>query len=225
MVLVDEPANRREGVAAQLAEGVDEAEWRRAWSAHLALTHMVDGLIGGLLASLDQHGVAADTMVVFTSDHGDHLGQHTMYQKMEVYDQASRVPLIVRGPQVKADLHIATPVSHLDLMPTVLDAAQISVPNDLDGRSLGSALRGTDPLVAVPVFTQFTGNNGPSVSRHAVIYRDHKLIFDADDAAELYDLKNDPLEMQNRAGDPASAAIESELSTILRTRLAETSAG
>ncbi len=217
-----EPANRREGVSAQLAEGVDEAEWRRAWSAHLALTHLVDGLVGRLLASLDQHGVAEDTLVMFTSDHGDHLGQHAMYQKMELYDQASRVPLIVRGPQVQADQQIATPVSHLDLLPTVLDAARVTVPNDLDGRSLTSAMKADESLPAVPVFTQFTGNNGPSVSRYAVIYREHKLILDTIGGSELYDLKNDPLEMQNRTGDPAYVEIESELTAILSARLAET---
>ncbi len=218
-----EPANRREGVAAQLAQDVGETEWRQAWSAHLALTHLVDGLIGRLLASLDQHGVAEDTLVVFTSDHGDHLGQHAMYQKMELYDQASRVPLIVRGPGLCADQQIESPVSHLDLMPTVLDLVGNNVPDNLDGRSLASVLRGTEPLTAMPVFTQFTGNNGPSVARHAVIYRDHKLILDADDSPELYDLKNDPLEMQNRAGDPVHAAIEAELTVILNAHLAETS--
>ena len=216
------PANRRDGVSAQLAEGVDEAQWRRAWSAHLALTHLVDDLVGRLLASLDQHGVAEDTLVVFTSDHGDHLGQHSMYQKMELYDQSSRVPLIIRGPDVKANQRIETPVSHLDLMPTVLAMSGNSGPAGLDGRSLGSVLRGEETLAEMPVFTQFTGNNGPSVARYAVIYRDHKLISDAVGGSELYDLKNDPLEMQNRAGDPAFANIEGELTALIHARLSET---
>lgn len=221
-IALGEPANRREGVAAQLAHGVDEEGWRRAWSAHLALTHLVDDLVGRLLASLDRHGVAEDTLVVFTSDHGEHLGQHAMYQKMELYDQASRVPLIIRGPDVKAQQRIETPVSHLDLMPTVLTLTGNGVPAGLDGRSLGPALRGEVALSEEPVFTQFTGNNGPSVARHAVIYRGHKLIVDAVGGSELYDLEKDPLEMTNRAGDAESSEIEAELSALIRTRLAET---
>ncbi|MCF7689670.1 MAG: sulfatase-like hydrolase/transferase, partial [Cephaloticoccus sp.] len=95
-----EPANRRLGIAAQLAEGVDAAGWRRAWSAHLALTRLVDQQVERLLQALETAGVAGDTLVIFTSDHGEHLGQHAMYQKMELYEQAARVPLLVRGPGV-----------------------------------------------------------------------------------------------------------------------------
>ena len=211
-----EPANRREGIAAQLAEGVDEAAWRRAWSAHLGLTHLVDEWVGRLLASLAQHGVAEDTLVVFTSDHGDHLGQHAMYQKMELYDQASRVPLIVRGPGVVPAQTILPPVSHLDLVPTVLAMTGNTGTDDLDGRSLAATLRGDEPLSEEPVFTQFTGNNAPSVARHGVIFRGHKLIVDTVGGSELYDLEHDSLEMTNRCGDPAKAMIEAELASSIR---------
>jgi len=224
-IAAGEPANRREGVAAQLAEGVSEAEWRRAWSAHLALTYMVDSLVGRLLASLEQQGIAEETLVVFTSDHGDHLGQHAMYQKMELYDQASRVPLIVRGPGIVAGQQIESPVSHLDLLPTVLDFMGPPVPENLDGRSLVTALRGQEMLSELPVFIQFTGNNGPSVARHAIVFRNYKLIHDSLGGHELYDLANDPLEMKNRIGDLALATIEAELTQRIHAWLAETAVG
>ena len=206
-----EPTNRRLGIAAQLAEGVDQAEWRRAWSAHLALTHLVDQQVGRLLQALDAAGVAGDTLVVFTSDHGEHLGQHAMYQKMELYE-----PGVLTGKQVDV------PVSHLDLMPTLMELLQLAMPDGLDGRSLAPTLRGASELASEPVFTQFTGNNGPSVARHGVILGDHKLILDATDQPELYDLASDPLEMTNRAGDPALAAIQAHLTGLLQARLAET---
>ncbi len=215
-----EPANRREGIAAQLAEGVDEAGWRRAWSAHLALTHLVDQQVARLLQALDSAGVAEDTMVVFTSDHGEHLGQHAMYQKMELYEQAARVPLIVRGPGVIAGKQVDVPVSHLDLVPTLLNMIGADEPSGLDGRSLAVTLRGEAELESVPVFTQFTGNNGPSVARHAVVLGEHKLILDATDRPELYDLVGDPLEMNNRSGDPELADVEIELTYHLKTWLA-----
>lgn len=214
-----EPTNRRAGVAAQLAEGVSEDEWRKAWSAHLALTHLVDQLVGRLLTTLERHGVAEDTLIVFTSDHGEHLGQHAMYQKMELYEPAARVPLIIAGAGVDACAPVSTPVSHLDLVPTVLEQLGLSAPAGLDGRSLLPALHGAE-LETVPVFTQFTGNNGPSVARHAVILGDHKLILDAAAEPELYDLALDPLEMSNRAGDPARAEVAGRLAKLLTERLA-----
>ena len=213
-----EPANRRDGVAAQLAAGIDEAGWRRAWSAHLALTHLVDQLVGRLLAALERHGVADDTLIVFTSDHGEHLGQHALYQKMELYEPAARVPLIFAGAGLEGCSPVITPVSHLDVVPTVLTHLGLPVPAGLDGRPLNAALCGGD-LEIVPVFTQFTGNSGPSVSRYAVIHGDHKLILDIGDEPELYDLAADPLEMQNRAGDPALAAVTGRLAHLLAERV------
>lgn len=216
-----EPANRRAGVAAQLAEGVTADEWRRAWSAHLALTHLVDQLVGRLLDALARHGVADDTLIIFTSDHGEYLGQHAMYQKMELYEPAARVPLIIKSPRGTPQAPVSTPVSHLDLVPTVLDQLGLQVPEDLDGRALSPALI-TGELETVPVFTQFTGNNGPSVARYAVILGDQKLILDTDDEAELYDLTIDPLEMHNRAGDPTRAEVAGRLAKLITARLALT---
>jgi arylsulfatase A-like enzyme len=215
-VAVGEPANRRLGIAAQLSEGVNEEGWRRAWSAHLALTHLVDQQVGRLLQVLESNGCGDDTLVVFTSDHGEHLGQHAMYQKMELYEQASLVPLIVRGPGVTAGQQVDVPVSHLDLVPTLMDMIGADAPGGLDGRSLAPALRNETELDIVPVFTQFTGNNGPSVARYAVILGDFKLILDASDRSELYDLTSDPLEMNNRSGDPKLADMEAGLTAQIR---------
>jgi len=206
-----EPANRRAGIAAQLAAGVDEAGWRQAWSAHLALTNLVDQQVGRLLAALARVGVAEETLIIFTSDHGDHLGQHAMYQKMELYDQAARVPLMVRGPGVKAGQKISVPVSHLDLVPTVLAMAEIDALEELDGRSLVAALCGEVVLAPQPVFSQYTGNSGPSVARYAIVHGEHKLILDSEDRSELYDLAHDPLEMNNLAGALECTALEADL--------------
>jgi arylsulfatase A-like enzyme len=217
-----EPANRRAGIAAQLAEGVSEAEWRQAWSAHLALTHLADQQVGRLIAALEQAGVLDDTLIVFTSDHGEHLGQHAMYQKMELYEPAARIPLIVSGPGMVTGESVDVPVSHLDLVSTALELMGCEVPGGLDGRSLAKTVSSGITPEKVPVFFQFTGNNGPSVARYAVVLGSTKLIHDATDRPELYDLATDPMEMKNRAGDPALATIEAELTQRLNAWLAET---
>jgi len=217
-----EPANRRAGIAAQLAEGVSEAEWRRAWSAHMALTYLADQQVGRLITALEQAGALDDTLIVFTSDHGEHLGQHAMYQKMELYEQAARVPLIISGPAVHPGQSINVPVSHLDLVPTALELLGCDVPAGLDGRSLAKSVGSGITPEKVPVFFQFTGNNGPSVARFAVVLGQYKMIIDPTDRPELYDLATDPLEMKNRSGDPLFATIEAELTQRLNAWLTET---
>ncbi|MCZ6680675.1 MAG: sulfatase-like hydrolase/transferase [Candidatus Poribacteria bacterium] len=140
-----EPANRRRGIAAQLAEGISISEWREVWAAHLGLVHLADAGIGQVLHALENTGKTDDTVVVFASDHGDHLGQHRMYQKMEMYKPAIRVPLIVRAPGCLPQC-VDTPVSHLDVMPTTLELLGIETPTGLDGDSLHNTIvSGTPP--------------------------------------------------------------------------------
>ena len=83
-----EPALRRKGVPAQLARGITGDQWRRVWAAHLGLTTMADEIFGRVIKELESMGKLDNTCIIFTSDHGDHLGQHSMYQKMEMYEGA-----------------------------------------------------------------------------------------------------------------------------------------
>ena len=201
-----EPTGRRSGIAAQLAEGVPMDQWRRVWAAHLGLVNLADAGIGRILDALSASGHAADTLVVFTVDHGDQLGQHAMYQKMEMYEPAIRVPLIVRLPGTRPATW-DTPVSHLDLMPTLLELAGIQPPDGLDGLSLAQTLLAGAAPPERPVFCQYSGNPTLGDIRRAVVTRRHKYIHDPADAPELYDLAHDPLEMTNLAPAPESASL------------------
>ncbi len=205
-----EPANRRKGIASQLAEGLSEGQWREAWAAHLGLVRIADEAIGGVLTALDRAGLGEDTLTLFTVDHGDHLGQHGMYQKMEMYEPAVRVPLIIRAPGAPPR-RFDTPVSHLDVMPTVLAGLGLSAAGALDGVSLLPAVADGAALAERTVFSQYSGNPTRGDIRRAAITRRHKYIYDGDGEAELYDLQADPLEMTNLAGDPARAATVTEL--------------
>jgi len=201
-----EPPGRRRGVPAQLAEGVSLQEWRDVWAAHLGLVNLADAAIGRILLALEATGQAEDTITVFTSDHGDHLGQHRMYQKMEMYEQAVKVPLIIRAPGVGARTFDG-PVSHLDLMPTLLECAGLQTPGDLDGRSLLESMVSGTPLPERPVFCQYSGSLAVGDIRRAVITRRYKYVYDPSDLPELYDLESDPLEMGNAAADAAHAEV------------------
>jgi arylsulfatase A-like enzyme len=212
-----EPPNRRQGVAAQLAEGVSMDEWRKVWAAHLGLVHLADAGIGRILQALKTSGHMEDTITVFTVDHGDHLGQHKMYQKMEMYEQAIHIPLMFRGPGIQAQ-SFTTPVSHLDIMPTLLDLLDLqTTDNDLDGVSLAESLVSSVPPETRPVFSQYSGDPTVGDIRRAVITQRYKYVYDPTDIPELYDLEGDPLEMQNLAIGDSHTGIIKEMHQIGKT--------
>ena len=155
-------------------------------------------------------------MVCFTVDHGDHLGQHAMYQKMEMYEPAIHIPLIMKGPNIKAQT-VDKVVSHLDVMPTLLELFRLPVPPDVDGLSLAETLTtGCSIPEERAVFSQYSGNPTVGDIRRAVVTQRYKAIFDPADKAELYDLGVDPLEMCNLAGNKAYSEILSELQNLSR---------
>ncbi len=212
---IGEPLNRRRGIAARMAEGVSLDAWRRAWAAHLGLVRLADDAIGGVLNALDESGHADEAAVFFMSDHGDHLGQHAMYQKMEMYEQAVRVPFLVKVPG-QTPRAVEEVVSHLDIMPTLLEAAGLPIPNGLDGRSLWGCVQRGETLDAQPAYICYSGNPAIGDIRRAVVSGRWKYVYDPDDIPELYDLQNDPLETQNRAGDPSAGGVLDDLHAPLK---------
>ncbi len=205
-----EPPGRRRGIAARLAEGVSMDEWRRAWAAHLGLVSLADAGIGCVLRALDESGRSDDTVVLFTVDHGDMLGQHAMFQKMEMYEQAVRVPLVFRGPGIAQGTN-DRPVSHLDIAPTLLELAGIDVPADMEGDSLSPSLLSGTPPRERAVFSEYSGNPTTGDIRRMVVRGRYKYVYDPDDVPELYDLEADPLETRNLAPDPAHEATLRDL--------------
>jgi arylsulfatase A-like enzyme len=211
-----EPAGRRQSVPAQLAEGVTIEQWRKAWSAHLQLTYLADECVGRILAALDNAGFTDDTVVLFTSDHGDHLGQHRMYQKMEMYEQAVRVPLLLRLPGTAPKV-VDRPVSHLDVFPTLLTCAGIPVPADADGVPLQEYMNGTTAHGADrAVFSQYSGNPAVGDIRRAIITQRFKYVYTPGEEGELYVLQADPLEMTNVATEREYGPVRLELHRRLK---------
>lgn len=206
-----EPKNRRKGIAAQLAEGLSKDEWRKVWAAHLGLVNLADAAIGRILEEFKnrknkQTDRGNSSIIIFTSDHGDHLGQHNMYQKMEMYEQAINVPLIIKGLGVHKYI-VDTPVSHLDILPTVLQMVDIAVPENLDGISLADCIVHGNMQEERNLFCQYSGNPTIGDIRRAVINKKYKYIYDPRDTVELYDLEKDPLEMNNLADNDSYVEI------------------
>jgi choline-sulfatase len=210
-----EPPSRRDGPPARLAAGLSESDWRRVWAAHLGLTRLADDAIARVLDATDLDR----TVVVLASDHGEHLGQHAMYQKMELYEPAVRVPLIAAGPGITRGRVDPGLCSLIDLAPTLLELAGAEPLNDFDGRSLVPAWHGgmSEPDRVLPM--QYVGNQAPcepSGQRRGVVTDRWKYVEEpGGTGVELYDLANDPLEMSNLADEPQGQVTRRQLGDVV----------
>lgn len=193
-----EPELRRKGVPAQLADGVSMDEWRKAWAAHMGLTTMADQFFGEITAELKKQGIYDDTCILYTSDHGENLGQHKMYQKMEMYEEAVHVPFVIKMPQGGHGT-IKEVISHLDIYPTFCELAGIEAA-DKDGNSLIPIIKNGKGEEERMVYAQYSGNPGYGTIRRAAISKRYKYVYDSNREHELYDLEKDPMEMNNAAG-------------------------
>lgn len=198
-------------------------DWRLYRQAYAHLVQRVDTRIGALLAELEHAGFAKDTLVIFTSDHGDGDAAHSWNQKTALFEEIIRVPLIVRWPG-KVASGVACPrlVSvGLDLLPTVCAAAGLPVPGRVPGRSLLDVLHGTDGEVRdhVVVETGFGSGPRPTTSGRAVVGDRYKYVVYSWGRyrEQLFDLVEDPNEMVNLAVEARHLALlEQHRRTLLR---------
>lgn len=210
--LADKPAiygRMRETRFGQLAEREVREGIRHFW----AYCTYLDDLFGRLLAALDATGQREDTLVLYTSDHGDYCGEHGLFAKgIPCFQGAYRVPAVMRWPA-----GIAAPgrrtdafVSLADFGPTFAEAAG-APPRPVTGASLLPFLRGERPAGwRDELHTQCNGVELYYTQR-SVMTRDFKYVFNGFDRDELYDLRADPHEMRNLAGAPAYEAIKREM--------------
>lgn len=193
---------------------VDTAEVRGWYQGHLALITGIDKAFGRLMDKLDQKGLADNTLVVFTSDHGDNLNSNARVPMKSVpEDTACRVPLLMRFPGVlKANQVRDLLVGTLNLMPTVLGLMGMDVPPTCQGRNLaGDIQAGRDDAVeSVPLYYFDPGWRG-------VFTRRYTYAFDAGKEKRsisfnvLYDRQNDPHQMNNLFYDPAHHALRAAM--------------
>lgn len=197
-----------------------EADWRGLIAAWLAMETLIDRLLGRLLDRLDEHGVAADTIVLFTSDHATPVGCHgfSMHGGPALYESVLRVPLAVRWPNgLPAGEPCVQAVRQVDLVPTLLDLAGIEFPGRFHGVSAAAALRGEGELPD-DSYHPYSGNGVNFQSVRAYRHGPWKLVYNPNGGDELYDLDSDPDEVTNLCGRPEVAAAEA---AVRRAMLAE----
>lgn len=177
---------------------------RRAYCANLSY---LDDKVGELLQTLDATGFADDTVVIFCADHGDMLGERGLWYKMNFFEGAARVPLSIALPDGRgAGGNIGSPSSAMDVVPTLLDLAGISLKDvvlPFDGCSLMPAINGADEPERV-VASEYMAEG--SVSTMLMLRRGrYKYVYCADDPEQLFDLVEDPAERINLASSAEHA--------------------
>jgi choline-sulfatase len=187
--------------------------------AYYGLVTYVDRKVGNLLAALDETGQRQNTIVIFTADHGDMLGEKGMVQKRCFYEWSARIPLIFHFPDGDGGgQRVKTPVSLLDLMPTFLDLAAVPEADRLpgDGRSLCPLLAGREE----PERTVFSEYHVEKVKGPAFMVRHgrYKYIHIHEHDSQLFDLETDPGEWHNLAGRPEFQPVEEDLHGLILGR-------
>ncbi len=207
-------------------EGLDghvlkEWKYQRYMQDYLACVASVDDNVGRVLDYLDESGLAENTMVVYTSDQGFYLGDHGWFDKRFMYEESLRMPLLVRYPKgIEAGSVNSDIVLNLDFGPTFLDAAGVRVPGDMQGQSIRPLLAGSTPADwrTGMYYHYFEYPGAHSVKRHyGIRTQRHKLIhfyYDIN-AWELYDLAEDPNELNNLYGKPEYVDIIAKLKAEL----------
>ena len=194
--------------------GFTEDERRRALRAYLGLCSFMDANVGALLDALDASGQADDTLVIYTSDHGESAGTHGLWFKHLMNEESVGVPLLLSGPGV-ARAVVDTPVSHIDLAPTMLDAAAVEPPTEhpLPGRSLldPASLDAADRSV----FAEYHANGSVAAS-FMIRHGRHKYVEYIGERPQLFDLVDDPAETTDLASRPDHAAVLADCATRLR---------
>ncbi|MCP5532878.1 MAG: sulfatase [Akkermansiaceae bacterium] len=190
---------------------------RKAIQAYHASISFADSQVGRILDALETTGLAANTIVVFTSDHGYHMGQHGHWQKRTLFDQGSRVPLVIAAPGVSAKgAETTCPAEMIDFYPTLAELCGLTPPAGLPGVSLVPVLRDASARPRADAFTQLDGGYSLRTER----YRYTEWGKDGANGVELYDHETDPSELRNLAKDTTQAKTIARLAPRLRERIA-----
>ncbi|GLS32853.1 choline-sulfatase [Mesorhizobium albiziae] len=190
---------------------------RRSRRGYFANISYLDDKVGGIIDVLERTRMLDDTLVLFCSDHGDMLGERGLWFKMCFYEGAARVPLMIAGPGIAAGA-IKTPVSNLDILPTLCAAAGIELGGIApwtDGQSLLPLIAGAQRTAPVLMEYAAEGSYAPMV---AIREGRHKFVHCEIDPPQLFDLESDPGERVNLAEDPAYAGLVAEFTAKVRAR-------
>ena len=195
----------------------DDEHIREARLSYYGYVSFLDHNIGRVLAALDASGQADNTLIIYSSDHGEMLGNHGMWAKMNMYEESSAVPLIVAGPDVPAGLRCDAPASHVDFQPTILKAHELEETEPdaaLPGVALQDLLQGGyEDRGVLSEYHEIGAITGMFLLR----WRQWKYIAYPGYPPQLFDRERDPIEANDLVGDPAYADTVKQCDAKLRS--------
>ncbi len=187
---------------------------KKAVAAYYASVAFMDAQVGKLLDTLNEEGLADDTIVIFTSDHGFHLGEHDFWMKVGLMDESSRVPLIIKVPGKKPAVCDSF-TELLDLYPTLSELCGLEVPARLQGKSLAKTL--DDPSVSVRDTAFCVNDNSFLLRTDQWAYIQHGK--DGEHGLQLFDMKKDPKQYTNLAENPEFSEVVNRFQRQLADKL------
>ena len=199
------------------------AQVRLARHGYYGAVSYADDLVGGVLQALTESGMAKNTVVVFTTDHGDMLGERGLWYKRSFFEGSSRIPLIISWPERFAPARVSANVSLVDLLPTFLDLAtsgdgRVEPVDPLAGRSLVPVLDGARAPATDDVVFGENLSEGATAPILMAKRGEWKYVWSGCDPAQLFNLVDDPLELSNLAGAAEHADLQAELDDLLHRR-------
>ena len=215
---------------------------RQARQAYYASISFMDAQVGRVIESLDRHGLAENTVIVFTSDHGYHMGEHGLWQKMSLFEESARVPMLIVAPGAgNVGGVVSAPVSQVDLFPTLAELCGVTPPTNLQGQSLVPMLKDNAQTGRGWALTQVTrgGGGGQQKNKKAAEASGKSSAAPANDGRyfgyslrtdrwrytewdggekgrELYDHDTDPRELTNLADHADHSKTVEQLATLMR---------
>ncbi len=217
----------------KVEEQLSDDKRREARQAYNASVSFMDAQVGRVIAALDRLGLSENTIIVFTSDHGYHLGEHGLWQKQSLFEESARVPLLLVAPGITKPQSVSEAlVGHVDLYPTLAELCSVKPPENLQGQSLVPALRDAKWRGRGYALTQvLRGGNirrygaAPAVGDQGEAFMGYSLRTsryrytewgDGEFGSELYDHEMDPRELTNLTKSEAHQNVRAELSEQLR---------
>ncbi len=191
--------------------------------AYYATISFVDAQVGRVLDHLEASGLDKNTIVVFTSDHGYHMGEHGHWQKQTLFENATRIPLIISLPSIEntaiKSKRTMSPVELIDLYPTLMELTNIKTPKHVVGKSLKPLLENKDAFVRGSALTRWRNGYSIKTKRYRLTRWGEKGVL----GYELYDHKNDKSELVNLASNENYNALIDSLKLVLEKRITEAS--
>jgi arylsulfatase A-like enzyme len=211
---------------ANVPEGISD-KVRTALAGYYAHCSALDECLGDLVQTLSETGLAQNTLVVFTSDHGDLLGSHGGFNKQQPYEESTRVPLLLRWPKAfgTRGRQLEAPISSEDLMPTILSLCRVPIPRTVEGLDYSGYLHGgKDPsdgaalIACYAPFGQWDRVHGGREYR-GIRTRRYTYVRDRTGPWLLFDNRTDPFQMQNLVNHPGHKKLQRELEAVLARKL------